>query len=178
MEDPNDFYYHVTYFANLDSIAEEGITPGNAPAIGTSQYDEHRKGNIFLTTAPGVIFWQSKSEEWAYSTSDDWYEEGLIPVVLRIPASEELNEELEEDEPGTRDAAADAWVLKGSIDPEDIEVYYDGEWLPIEDWDEIDIDSTVDFVEDSEEDDPEYEGYYEMKSDDENPLYVDFHNRF
>jgi len=174
-EDPNDFIYHVTYFRNLEGIAEEGITPGNAPAIGTSIYDEHRKGKIFLTEAGGVIFWYGKSEEWAGEIGgDDWAEEGLVPVVLRVLLDEELEEELEEDEPGTRDAAYDAWTLEGEI-VDDIEVYSDGEWIPVEDWEEISVDDALEFVEDESEDDPDYLGYYELKSDDENPLYPDFH---
>lgn len=188
MDSPKDFLYHITYFANLDSISEEGITPGNDPAIGTSQYDEHREGNIFLTEAPGVIFWHSKAEEWAYSTSDDWAEDGKVPVVLRVARDSEIGEDdeiigtleelVEEDEPGTRDAAADAWIFEGELGPEDIEVFYDGSWIPIEDWSDIDIDRSLEFVEDSEDSEPEYTGYYQMKDDHENPLYVDFHNRF
>ena len=46
MEDPEDFVYHVTYFRNLDSIAEEGITPGNEPAIGMGSIRASKQNSV------------------------------------------------------------------------------------------------------------------------------------
>lgn len=167
MDNPDNFYYHVTYFKNLDAIAEEGIAPDQTPAIG-SGYGAHKEGKVFLTVYQGVSFWHSRAEEWAYDTEDDdWFEDGYIPVILRVPASDELNDELEEDELGSQDSNRDAWMLEGSIEPDGIEVFYDGAWMPIEDWNAIDIDTAVQFHE-------EDGGYHIMLEDDDNPLYVDF----
>lgn len=144
--------YHVTFYNHLGDIAQDGLQPGRGRGIGGSFYDPHREGAIFLTSEDGVYFWGSRAEEWAQHNSDNIYEDGLAPVLLRVSANYENN--CEYDELGSDDANADAYKCRTKIPPEDIEVWVGtsdkGEWLWIDDWNEIPYDDA--FEEDSDDD--------------------------
>ena len=135
------YLYHVTYFSRLDGIARRGLRPGHGRSIGAAIYDTHRKGAIFLTEKSGVGFWAERAEQWAVDQSDDPLGDGLVPVVLRVPDIDEC----EEDEPGTRDARADAWRCTASIAADDIQVWTGRRWAPVEDyWDDVEPGSALD----------------------------------
>lgn len=161
MSDEPEYVYHVTYYGRLGSIAERGLVPGRARAIGGPAYDAHAKGRIFLTEVDGVFFWHARAEEHAEHQSDDVLEDELIPVVLRVDL-DFLEEDLIEDPLGTRDANHDAWLTSEAIDPDYIEVYDGDEWILVEDWRDIDpeiaIDTEIQEVDDEDEED-EDDGY-------------------
>lgn len=145
--------YHVTFYNRLGDIAEDGLRPGRGRGIGGTVYDTHRQGAIFLTDEGGVRFWGSRAEDFARDASDDLHEDGLAPVLLRVPG--EYENDCDVDEIGTSDARHDAFKCSVEIDPADIEVWVgttdEGRWAPVEDWNEIPYDSA--FEEDREEDD-------------------------
>ena len=150
----DDYLYHVTYFAYLSDIASRGIVPNMGSSMGGAGLESHKKGRVFATAHDGVSFWYGRSEEWAFDGYDDWAEIGLVPVVLRFP--DEHGDIAEEDEPGSGDSGADAWMIPGEI-VDEIEFYLDGKWHPIEHFEIINIAAALD------------DG--SMKSDYENPLF-------
>lgn len=158
-EDP---LYHVTHYNRLSDIASDGLQPGRSRSIGGAAYDEHAKGRIFLTEADGVRFWYGKSEDFAEHNSDNPYEEGLVPVVLRVDIAGIVDDELDVDEDGTADSSVDAWMASEGIDPEYIQVYTGKKWVPVDRWEEIDPKDAFDVDENS--DDSEDPLYY-FKSD-------------
>ena len=141
--DDDDYLYHVTYYANLGTIAARGLRPGAGGGIGGSAYDAHRRGAIFLTEADGVFFWATRAEEWTESRSDDIEGDGLAPVLLRVEASK-VERFCEDDELGSRDARSDAYRCTTTISPDDLEVWAgvddEGEWVDVDDYGEIPYD--------------------------------------
>lgn len=110
--------YHVIFYNLLESIASAGLKPDAGRGIGSRVYDQHRSGAIFLTDAAGVHFWASRAEEWAEGRSDDLLEDGLVPVLLRVPDS--VLRSCEDDEVGSDDAGHDAFKCRTRIPPGDI----------------------------------------------------------
>lgn len=164
-----DWLCHVTHFNRLENISKNGLTPGAARSIGGSAYDTHAAKGIFLTDFGGVDFWYNKAEAFAEHNSDNVYEDGLVPVVLRIDY-DGLQTDLETDEPGSTDSRQDAFIHRGPIGPEHIEVWTGSDWIPVEDyWGEVDIELTLD-KEELEGDDGEPEEYYLFKYSNQNPL--------
>lgn len=152
------YLFHVTFYNRLGAIAEHGLVPGRGRGIGGEIYDTHRQGAIFLTEADGIYFWGSKAEEWAQNQSDDLLEDGLAPVLLRIDTETldfDYEDVCEEDEIGTKDARATAWKCAAVIPPADIEVWVGtwdaGEWLMVEDWNEIPVDDAFEVDSDGDE---------------------------
>jgi len=156
----DDYLYHVTYYGRLGNIARSGLVPGRARSIGAPSLDSHARGRVFYTDPEGVFFWHSKAEEHAEANSDDVLEDELIPVVLRVDLNAFEDDSLEEDEIGSEDARADAWLVDYEMPPEEIEVFDGSSWIPVEDFDSIDP-ATAIFTE------------VELSSDDDEP--VDLH---
>ncbi|MEI6731153.1 MAG: hypothetical protein WCK90_00580, partial [archaeon] len=119
--------YHVTYNGRLDSIAKNGLTPDRKRSIGGKSLDGYAHGKVFLSDKEGLGFWHMRAEQWAEDAADDPFKSKLVPVVLRIkkPAA------METDTEGSRDSTAAAYMVKGSIPPEHIEVFDGSGWLPI-----------------------------------------------
>jgi hypothetical protein len=130
--------YHVTYYRNLPSIEDEGLEPGHGRGIGGEAYDPHREGGVFLTEASGIRYWYSRAEEFAVDRSDDPLEDELVPVVLRVKATD-----CEEDELGTADAHHPAWKCLEAIPPEEIEVWTGHRWS-----EDLDLDPSIALDED------------------------------
>lgn len=155
MDDEPEYLYHVTFYSALPSIAERGLQAGRGGGIGGAAYGAHRAGSIFLTEGGGVAFWTARAEQWAEDRSDNVEEDGLAPVLLRIDTSSIDMDRCVEDHLGTRDARHDAFKCPFSIGAEDIEVWAgangDGEWVDVEDYDEIPIDEA--YETDSDDDD-------------------------
>jgi hypothetical protein len=159
-----EWLYHVTYFNRLEGISDNGLQPGSARSIGAPSYDVHAAKGIFLTEQEGVRFWYNKAESFAEHNSDNPYEEGLAPIVLRVDY-EGLKTDLQTDELGSEDSRADAYIHAGGIDPEYIEAWDGSSWIPIEDYWDIDTEQAFEIEEDSED---TGEVFYFFK--DNNPL--------
>jgi len=160
--------YHVTYHGRLPSIAEEGLTTGQARSIGGPAYDEHVRGRLFLTEPEGVSFWMHRAENHAEANSDDPFGDGYVPVALRVSPDCFENAELERDEHGTRDALVDAWMVSGEpFGPECLEVYTGSRWAPVEEYGEIDPESAFNTESNPDypdEDDKEFLRYFKYRS--------------
>jgi hypothetical protein len=181
--------YHVTYYAFLAGIAEEGLQASGEYGLGQragAQYAQHSQGKLFLTEADGVSFWHGKLQEHAEAGSDHPYEDGLTVVVLRVLVDDE--DLLEDDPLGTEDARAPAYyVVDGHIEPDEIMVWAGARglsreeqmtgWIPVEDWHRIDPSKAWTFEEDPDfdpesGDGEEGEGVLAWSKDDyDNPLY-------
>lgn len=125
LQDP--FLFHVTYYGRLEMISERGLVPGSSRSIGGRAYDAHSKGRVFLTAADGIRFWFQRAIDHATHSSDAVLDDLLVPVVLRVRKSE-IEVALSPDEVGSEDAKHDAFFFAGSINPNLIEVWGDGEW--------------------------------------------------
>jgi len=152
------YLYHITYASRLPGIEDDGLLADQPRSIGSGAYDSHRGGRVFATEQDGVFFWYARAEEWAEHNSDDLLEDELVPVVLRF--SDGFAES--EDEEGTRDARAQAWIVS-EIPPEEIEVW-DGEgWSTLDA--ELDIESALVDLNDDESD-----PWWTFSHSHENPL--------
>jgi hypothetical protein len=133
--EPGGPLYHVTFFRNLEGIAEDGLLPAGGGRQGLGNYGwAHKARGVFVSEAGGLIFWLSKAEDWANHRSDRVLDEGYVPVVLRVPRP---RGDLEEDELGAGDAREGAWIL-GGVPPEDVEVWDGRAWLPVGEWERVD----------------------------------------
>ncbi|MCK5345854.1 MAG: hypothetical protein KAR20_20735 [Candidatus Heimdallarchaeota archaeon] len=137
--------YHVTYANRLESISNAGLSPGNKRSIGSSAYDSNSSKGTFLSEEDGVSFWFNKSEEFAEHNSDNPLEDGMVPVVLRVDFGGIEDEEgLGEDEPGSVDSRSAAYIIQKSIQPEYIDVWSGTEWIPVDEYMSIDLESAFD----------------------------------
>lgn len=146
----DEWLYSVTYFNRLESIAENGLVRHASEAIGVGCNRSHSSGRVFLTHCDGVFFWYSRYQDHAEHRSDDVLEDGLIPVVLRLPRVA-VTHELHEDPHGVRDARHPAWFVEGEILPDEIEVWDGEEWIDIADWEAVDPRLAVNSEEDPDE---------------------------
>ena len=87
------------------------------------------------------MFWYDRAEQHAFDMSDDPMEDGLTPVVIRVDAE---GLDLEYDDVGSRDASADAWIVRESIDLEDLSVWNGSEWIDVENSWTIDVEQAYD----------------------------------
>jgi len=126
--------YHVTYYKDLGSIEDSGLSPGGGGAMGRGGYSGHSRGRLFMTEEAGLPFWYGRMEEHANDLSDDPLEDGYVPVVLRFPEPEET----EVDEPGTQDARAESFYSEEGVDPDDIEIWDGSSWIPLSGWEGVD----------------------------------------
>ena len=126
-----DYLFHVTIASRLPSIGASGLRPGRARFIGSLALDDHARKGIFLTEAEGVPFWFDRAELWANDGSDDLLADQFVPVVLRVLDDEDILGELVEDEVGTDDAMATAWISTNTIIPENLEVFDGAAWVPL-----------------------------------------------
>lgn len=169
--DQDGWLYHVTFAGRLEDIAEGGLRPNAPRAIGGVAYDAHRKGKVFFTQRAGGFHWFGKVEEWGRDATEDMLEAGFTPVVLRV-LDDDPN--LEEDTVANSETIhAHAWFLKRTIPPEEIEVWTGTEWVPIEEWHLVDVESsyTVESDPGDEESGLEPTEWNQLKSWRENPLF-------
>lgn len=156
--EPGGPLYHVTFFRNLEGIAEDGLLPEGGGRQGLGSYGRaHKARGVFVSEAAGLIFWLSKAEDWANHRSDRVLDEGYVPVVLRVPRPPG---ELEEDELGAGDAREGAWILDG-VPPEDVDVWDGRAWRPVAEWGAVDpaLGVTVEADDDGGEDLQWLKGY-------------------
>lgn len=127
-----EYFFHVTYYNRLPSISSQGIVP-NAPASSSGNY-EHKQGKVFFTEASGISFWYGRAQEWAENRSDETLDVGFVPIVLRFF----VYDEFEEDEVGSSDANARAFMHDKQVEAEEIEIWNGVNWIPVYNYDQID----------------------------------------
>jgi hypothetical protein len=141
--------YHVTYYRNLESIAEHGLVAGHGGAIGRGGYSGHSKGRVFLTEVDGVFFWMDRYEQFAQHDSEDPLNDGFVPIVLMI--ADGVVDQLIADELGSRDALGGAYYVEDLIiTPDELLVWNGREWTTIDDWQSIDPQSSFAWVDDED----------------------------
>lgn len=135
--DEDGYYYHVTYYGRLSSIAQHGLQPGYAPAIGTAIYDTHRKGRVFLTTLRGVFHWFDRAEVWAQEHSENPLEDGFTPVVLSIDPKGLKSEPQSDDVANHETIHAHALFVESIIKPRHITVWDGEDWIEVKHWNDL-----------------------------------------
>lgn len=121
------YLYHVTMKQNIPDIREAGLVAGARDGMSM---DGMPLAN-YLGDKEGVEFWIGFCDDYAKSLESDEdtrTEQGLVPVVLRIPRS---GLHLKKDEVGSEDAGAPAYITYDTIPPSKIQVQTDSGWEPI-----------------------------------------------
>jgi hypothetical protein len=125
--------YHITLASRLKNIAVQGLVPSKERNIGGQAYNKHCEGKLFFTSKEGVSFWKGKAEDFVIHRYDYPKEKNAVPVVLKTSLSD-----LEHDEIGRRDAGGHAaFMFKGKVPANKLSIFYDGKWLPISEWNNI-----------------------------------------
>jgi len=168
-EESEDDLYHITYYNRLENISKDGLKTGARRSIGGASYDGHSAGNLFLTDRNGIKFWYNRAEAFAEHNSDNIYEDGYVPVVLKITKPVQ-DDELDIDDLGSRDSLSDAYKYQGNVEPEYIELWDGSTWISVEDWWDVDINQALNKTEEEDEDTGETIEYYHFKYSNQNPL--------
>lgn len=147
----SDPLYHVTYYNRLPNIAQSGLRVGMDRSIGGPSLDTHSTQGTFLSEDDGISFWYSRAEEFAEHKSDNFFEEGLIPVVLRINSGGFDEDDLIEDKPGSDDSLSGAYIYPKTIKPNFIDVWDGNSWISVLNYDQIDIEQAIEIDEEGDE---------------------------
>lgn len=137
-QDKQDYLYHVSYYAYIDSIMDDGLVRDRNRTFSHGSYGSHSKGKIFLTEWRGVGFWFDKYENMAQHNSDNPAEDGLIPICLRIDM-QEFGGQVETDEVGTSDAYYKAFYTLEDISPDVMEIWDGEKWAQMHQVDNDDL---------------------------------------
>lgn len=135
------YFYHVTFARHLPSVAARGLHPEkDGISHGVPFLSKHSAGKVFVSTWLGILFWADSAAdiamEMATKRKVDPCAEGLVPVLLRVPAAMCIAPDL----PGWKDSRAEAFAT-GPIEPGVIELYagrQTSRWLPVGAYAEID----------------------------------------
>lgn len=128
LADDINHLYHITYVNRLNSIAEEGLVANQMASIGSSQYDEHRKDKVFLCDTRDVDEWYEIAEQWAIDQSDNYTEDGFIPVVLEISY---FPDDIYVDNEARDEGKYESYYIKESISPDAIKVWDGSKWISL-----------------------------------------------
>jgi hypothetical protein len=147
-EDDN-WLFHVTYYKDLPSVESVGLLPTAGGALGQGGYAGHSHGRLFMAEEGGVPFWYERMEQHAEANSDNPYEDGYTPIVMRFIAPEHLQEDI----PGTDDSRAGSYFIEAEVPPDGMEVWNGNAWIPLYKWDTIDpvIAYDIDYYDDDDE---------------------------
>lgn len=153
----DEFVYHVTFFKNLDNISVNGLNVGDGSAMGRGGYKSHSGNKLFFTSMIGLGYWFDILEQHAVDLSDNPFEDQLVPVVLRFFKPENTNSD-------PASGFEESFFVNSSVEPEDIEIWNGVSWIPISDYENIDISQS--FTEDIVDEDI----FYTFKYQNQNPL--------
>lgn len=122
-----DHWYHVTPYENLESIAKKGLFPGTGGAIGAkNRYGKkNSRGRLFFSEPGAVYYWYSHL-----------HDEGILPVILRIPF-DLISDEMEPDEYGSWGQGAEAVFIRRGVPAKDIKVWTGDAWKPLSRWKQV-----------------------------------------
>jgi hypothetical protein len=136
LESSSPIVYHVTYYRNLDLIADSGL---NYQEMGGANFAKgflilhSQTGNFFVTNIQGVKYWIRTLEEQANDRSDNIEEDGMIPIILKFRLNERKH--LPDSHGETQwDRKTDRY-----IPPEGLMVWDGYRWQPIQEWINIDL---------------------------------------
>lgn len=136
LEAHSPYVYHVTYYRNLESIAESGL---NFNGMGGANFGKEflirhsQTGTFFVSNIQGVKYWIRTLEEQANDRSDNIEEDGLIPIVLKFRLNERKH--LPDEHGETQwDRKTDRY-----IPAEGLWVWDGLRWQPVQEWINIDL---------------------------------------
>lgn len=136
--------YHVTYYNNLENIAKYGLNfqISNKNYSKTHLIQNSYQGTFFVTNIQGVKHWISTMEDQANHKSDNIYQDGFVPVILKF----KLNRNKHLTDPyGETDFDR---KTKSIIPPQGILAWNAINWIPIHDWENININYFVELSND------------------------------
>jgi hypothetical protein len=133
----DDIFYHITSFASVDSISQNGLRPRRGGGVYShGGYGEHSQGKVFLAgDKNAALAWYGKIQDMLWHNhSDDQEPDELVPVMLRVDLSS-TTLDADVDPLGDRDIPG-SYFVGGTIPPEAIEFFDPSskEWVPVEDW--------------------------------------------
>lgn len=139
--------YHVTYYANLENIATYGL---NFQISNRNYQKPHlvqnsSQGTFFVNNVQGVKYWISTLEDQANDKSDNIYQDGLIPIILKF----KLNKNKHLIDPfGETDFDR---KTKTIIPPQGILAWNAINWIPIQSFESINLNYFVEFSDDPDD---------------------------
>jgi hypothetical protein len=151
LEGKTPVVYHVTFYRNLDSISDIGLDYnefGGANFQKTHLIQNSRNGNFFTPDLKQVANWVDTLTQNANDRSDDIYEDGLIPIVLKFTVNRNTFT------PDQHSEYPKSYYTKKIIHPANIQVWNGSNWVSINDWGSIDLSKFVDWE--------DRYGYYEI----------------
>jgi len=137
----NDLY-HVTYLNNVPAIEAKGLAISTGGSF--SGYGWGDEGRIHLTDNAGIGFWMDRFAQLAEHNVENPLEDGLLPVVVRIPKEALEAFELELDEHGTKDQAyGEAYYTTADIPSDYLEIWNGNGWVALSSVDLLTMQSTA-----------------------------------
>jgi len=132
-------FFHATTWDRLQSIAEDGLTPGGGSRFG-GWYAGHSVGKVFVSQGSHTAFhWWSAVDRIVDAHQELRQQEDLDRVVVVMLRIDMKGIPLAQDRAGCIDEPC-AFYTTESVGPERI-WFYDGSnnlWRPIDEWDESD----------------------------------------
>jgi len=132
-------FFHATTWDRLQSIAEDGLTPGGGQRFG-GWYAGHSAGKVFVSQGSHTAFhWWSAVDRIVDAHQELRQQEDLDRVVVVMLRIDMKGIPLAQDRAGCIDEPC-AFYTTESVGPERI-WFYDGSnnlWRPIDEWDESD----------------------------------------
>jgi len=164
------FLYHITFYRNMSSISSGGLMPGSGELLGHGGNAGRSSGSIFLTDKSSISHWYNKIEQMAEYSSDNILQDEVVPVVLRTP---KLNDD-KQDDTAEQVGMYDEYVRPHTISPDQLEIWNGTQWVPVSDYEQIDLESALDAQPADEDEDGDGDGddniYYYFKDSSSNPL--------
>jgi len=153
----NPVVYHVTYYKNLDLISDEGLDfteYGGANFLKPFLQRNSQLGNFFTTNINQIGNWVETLEYQANDISDNIYEDGLIPIVLKFKINRNTHQ------PDQHSEYPDSYYTQTIIQPQGIQCWTGVNWIPISSWIRINTGNFIDYV-----DGYPGEEYYQLRAD-------------
>jgi hypothetical protein len=107
LDDPDDFYYHVT--TRPKQVLRRGLRPDRRPSMADGFYRSYSAGKVFFCDRPGVPYWFDRIGDHLESQ----YDQPPKLSVVRFPKS--LVNDAQEDKLGTSDSHAGSYFVTHPI---------------------------------------------------------------
>jgi hypothetical protein len=141
LENRQPFVYHVTFYKNLDLISDEGLDYKEYGGANFSQgvYPIHSmSGNFFTTDINRIGFWIHSLEYSGLDQSDNIEEDGLVPIILRFRLNPKKYQ------PDIHGGDPSDHFTDRLIPPQGLQVWNGKQWIPINYWNNINLNDFVD----------------------------------